>query len=104
MSGIPAKLGGVKRQRLEDCLNSFVGGLIKATEAIRHRRIKGERQELEWRERRRQQEESERIRREEEEKLKVLDREVASWHRSQQIRLYIDMLRNGRFRNIRIKT
>jgi hypothetical protein len=72
-----------KRQRLEDCLNSFVGGLIKTAEAIR----------LEWQERRRQQEESERIRREEEEKLKVLDREVASWHRSQQIRLYIDAVK-----------
>ena len=82
-----------KRQRLEDCLNSFVGGLIKTAEAIRHRRIERERQELEWQERRRQQEESERIRREEEEKLKVLDREVASWHRSQQIRLYIDAVK-----------
>lgn len=82
-----------KRQRLEDCLNSFVGGLIKTAEAIRHRRIERERQELEWQERRRQQEESERIRWEEEEKLKVLDREVASWHRSQQIRLYIDAVK-----------
>jgi hypothetical protein len=82
-----------RKQRLEDCLNSFVGGLIKAAEAIRHRRVERERQELEWKERRRQQEESERIRREEEEKLKALDREVASWHRSQQIRLYIDAVK-----------
>ncbi|MFH1627448.1 MAG: hypothetical protein ABIE47_01840 [Pseudomonadota bacterium] len=82
-----------RRQRLEDCLNSFVGGLIKAAEAIRHRRIERERREIEWQERRRQEEESERLRREEEEKLKALDREVASWHRSQQIRLYIDAVK-----------
>jgi len=44
-------------------------------------------------EERRQCEESERIRREEEEKMKVLDREVASWQRSQQIRSYIEAVK-----------
>lgn len=82
-----------RRQRLEDCLNSFVVGLIKAAEALRHRRIERERQELEWQERRRQREESERLRREEEERLKDLDREVSSWHRSQQIRSYVDAVK-----------
>ena len=78
-----------RRQRLEECLNSFVGGLAKAAIAIKHLRTEREQRELRWQEERRQWEESERIRREEEEKLKDLDREVASWQRSQQIRSYI---------------
>jgi hypothetical protein len=82
-----------RRQRLEDCLNSFVGGLIKAAIAIKHLRTERELRELKWQEERRQREESERIRREEEGKMKVLDREVASWHRSQQIRSYIDAVK-----------
>jgi hypothetical protein len=82
-----------RRQRLEDCLNSFVGGLVKAAIAIKHLRTERERRELKWQEERRQWEESERIRREEEEKMKALDREVASWHRSQQIRTYIDAVK-----------
>ncbi len=82
-----------RRQRLEDCLNSFVGGLIKAAIAIKHLRMERERRELERQEEKRRWEESERIRREEEEKMKVLDREVASWQRSQQIRSYIDAVK-----------
>jgi hypothetical protein len=82
-----------RRQRLEECLNSFVGGLIKAAIAIKHLRAERKRRELKWQEERRQWEESERIRREEEEKMKVLDREVASWQRSQQIRSYIDAVK-----------
>jgi hypothetical protein len=82
-----------RRQRLEECLNLFVGGLIKAAIAIKHLHAERERRELQWQEERRQREESERIRREEEEKMKVLDREVASWQRSQQIRLYIDAVK-----------
>jgi hypothetical protein len=80
-----------RRQRLEDCLNSFVGGLVKAAIAIKHLRTERERRELKWQEERRQWEESERIRREE--KLKDLDEEVASWHRSQKIRSYIDAVK-----------
>jgi len=82
-----------RKQRLEDCLNSFVGGLIKVSIAIKELRAERERREREWQEQRRQREESERIRREEEEKMKVLDREVTSWYRSQQIRSYIDAVR-----------
>ena len=66
---------------------------IKAAIAIKHLRAERERRELKWQEERRQREESERIRREEEEKMKVLDREVASWQRSQQIRSYIDAVK-----------
>jgi hypothetical protein len=79
-----------RRQRLEECLNSFVGGLIKTAIAIKHLRAERERRERERQEERRQWEESERIRREEEEKLKDLDEEVESWHRSQKIRSYIE--------------
>lgn len=82
-----------RKQRLEDCLNSFVGGLIKAAMAIKHLRAERERREREWQEQRRQREEAERIRREEDEKLKNLDREVESWQRSQKIRSYIEAVK-----------
>jgi hypothetical protein len=82
-----------RRQRLEDCLNSFVGGLAKAAIAIKHLRTEREQRELRWQEEKRQREESERIRREDEEKMKTLDREVASWQRSQQIRSYIEAVK-----------
>ena len=82
-----------KRQRLENCLNSFIGGLIKAAIAIKHLRTEREQRELRWQEERRQREEAERIRREEEEKLKDLDREVEYWQRSQKIRSYIEAVK-----------
>ena len=82
-----------KRQKLEDCLNSFVGGLIKTAIAMKHLRAERERREREWQEERQRREERERIRQEEEEKMKVLDREVASWHKSQKIRSYIEAVK-----------
>ncbi|MRS01725.1 hypothetical protein EG832_00620 [bacterium] len=87
------------RQRLEDCLNSFIEGLAKAAIAIKHLRTEREQRELRWQEERRKREEAERVRREEEEKLKDLEREIASWQRSQQIRSCIDAEKNGEFRN-----
>ena len=82
-----------RRQRLEDCLNSFVGGIIKTAIAMKHLRVERERKEREWQEERQRREEREKIRQEEEEKMKVLDREGESWHRSQKIRSYIEAVK-----------
>jgi len=82
-----------RRQRLEDCLNSFVGGLVRAAIAIKHLRTEREQRELRWQEERLKREEADRVRREEEEKLKDLEREIASWQRSQQIRSYIEAVK-----------
>lgn len=82
-----------KKQRLEECLNSFVGGLIKTAIAIKHLRVERERRDREWQEERRKREEAERIWQEEQEKMKALDREIAAWQRSQQIRSYIDAVK-----------
>jgi len=82
-----------RRQRLEECLNSFVGGLAKAAIAIKHLRTEREQREIRWQEEKRKREEAERIWQEEQEKMKALDREIASWQRSQQIRSYIDAVK-----------
>jgi hypothetical protein len=82
-----------RRQRMEECLNSFVGGLFKAAISIKHLRTERERRELKWQEEKLQREKSERIWQEEQEKMKALDREIASWQRSQQIRSYIDAVK-----------
>jgi len=79
-----------QKQRLENCLNSFVIGLMKAAEKIKESRIQREKRELEWQERRRRNEELEKMRWEEEARIKTLDKEVSAWSRSQQIRAYTE--------------
>jgi hypothetical protein len=84
-----------QKQKLENCLNSFVIGLMKATEIIKKNRIEREKRELEWQERRRRHEALEEIRREEEERIKVLDKQVSSWSKSQQIRAYTEAFKKA---------
>lgn len=79
-----------QKQRLENCLNSFIIGLMKAADKIKENRIQREKRELEWQERTRRREALEKMRREEEERIKVLDKEVSAWSRSQQIRAYTE--------------
>jgi hypothetical protein len=84
-----------EKQRLEDCLNSFVIGLMKAAETIKKSRIQREKQELEWQERKRRSEELEKLRWEEEARIKDLDKEVTAWSKSQQIRAYTEAFRKA---------
>lgn len=84
-----------KKQRVEDALNSFIVGLIKAAEAIKAERLERERWKREWQEKERQREEMARLRREEEERLQSLDKQVVGWHKSRQIRAYIEAVRQA---------
>jgi hypothetical protein len=77
------------RQRLEDCLNSFVVGLRNAAELERSRRIEREERDRQWKEARAQREELRKIQKEELERLQRLETEVANWRKAQEIRAYV---------------
>jgi hypothetical protein len=78
-----------KKQRVEKVLNSFVIGLIKAAVAEREWRIRHEQWERERKEEERRRRERQRMKEAEERKLWGLFTDAICWHRSQQIRAYI---------------
>jgi len=77
-------------KRMENLLNSFIVGLTNAAVDIRAFRLERERKAREREERRRIAEEEERRRRQEEQRFKIFEERVANWHRSQNIRWYVE--------------
>jgi hypothetical protein len=98
LEGIRHTWSDTDKKRLEDLLNSFVKGLIKAAVYVRAKRLEREKEEREREERRRKIEEAKRLRREEEQKLKILDQHVSNWHQSQRIRQYVEAFREAALR------
>jgi hypothetical protein len=84
-----------RQQRVENCLNNFVGSLLKASEEMRVRRLEVERRQQQWETDRQRQAELERQRAEEEARLQQLLRESENWHKSQLIRAYVEAVRVG---------
>ncbi|MBI3939686.1 MAG: hypothetical protein HY315_02525 [Acidobacteria bacterium] len=79
--------------RIEECLNKFIIGLLRVAEARKAERLEQERWQREWKEQERKRIELERRRYEEEQRLQQLDREIAAWQKSQQIRAYVEAVR-----------
>jgi len=84
-----------KKQRVENVLNSFVIGLIKAAEVERERRLWNERRERERKEEERRRRERQRMKEAEERKLWGLFTDSICWHRNQQIRAYIQAVEDA---------
>jgi hypothetical protein len=82
-----------KKQKLENCLNDFIIGLIKASVAKRARDLEWERQENERLELARKQAEEVRRREEEKKRLQNLISEAQSWKQGQLIREYVAAVR-----------
>jgi hypothetical protein len=84
-----------KKHHLEDLLNSLIIGLIRAAEQEKVKRLEREQREREWRE----QEEARRRRaeeiRQEKEKVERLLREAEAWQRAQQVRTYIEAVKQA---------
>ncbi len=87
-------------RRVEQFLNSFVVGLVRAAQSIKQERADAEerRKKREEQERRRQEEEQrrreeERLRREEEARFQRLEVQVAAWTKAQEIRAYLGAFR-----------
>jgi len=79
-----------KHQRIEDCLNAFIIGLIQASVRAHAEQLERERWQREREEQERRRREEERNRRLEEERRAALDKQVDAWRKSRQIRIYID--------------
>jgi len=83
-----------KKQQLEDCLNDFMIGLIRASVVLRSVQLKWEREEKQRREQELKRIEEERKQREEKERLEALLREVDQWNKSRRIREYVEAVRH----------
>jgi hypothetical protein len=87
-------------RRVEQFLNSFVVGLVRAAETMKQQRVETERRQKEEEERNRrrqeeeqQQREQKRRQREEEARFQLLEGEAAAWVRAQQLRAYLAAVR-----------
>lgn len=87
-----------KKQRIEDCLNAFVTGLIKAAVARRAMNLEREKQERERQEQERLQIERERRRQEEKARVQDLINQSDAWHQSRQIHAYTEAVRQAAIR------
>ena len=77
---------------IEACLNDFIVRLIKVAEAEKADRLEWERRRAAEEEERRRREETEMRKRGEEEKFRNLERQVAAWTKSNQIRAFVEAL------------
>jgi hypothetical protein len=87
-----------EKQRLEECLNSFIAGLVRAAHMIKARRLEREKEQREYQKKLIEREEQEKIRREEEERIKNLNEMASAFHKSQQIRTFLDAVREATIR------
>jgi hypothetical protein len=82
-----------KQQRLEDCLNAFIIGLIHVAVRQRAQELEWERQRREWEAEERRRREAERQRRLEEARAQALQMQLSAWQKSQQVRAYVEAVR-----------
>lgn len=82
-----------KKQKVENCLNDFIIGLVKASVIDRARALQREREEKARMEVARKRAEEQRRREEEKKRIQNLITEAQSWKQSQQIREYITAVR-----------
>jgi len=93
IDGIRKSWSDGKKHRLEDLLNSFIIGMIRASEQQKIKRLEREQRELEWRE----QEEARKKKAEEiqkeKERVERLFKQVEAWQKAQHIRTYIEAVK-----------
>ena len=82
-----------EKKPVEECLNAFIIGLIKAAEVQKADRIEREKRRAADEEADRRREEIERQRIEAEERFKTLERQVEAWTKSQQIRAFVEAVK-----------
>jgi len=82
-----------KKARLENCLNDFVIGLIRASSVLRSRDLQREIEKQEREEIERQRIEKERAIQEEKNRVSALLQDVINWHKSKEIREYIEAVK-----------
>lgn len=78
-----------KRRKVEECLNSFSIGLVRAAEAKKATEAERQERRRRWEEERRQELEEELRRREEERRGRKLEEAAEAWERAERIRRYV---------------
>jgi hypothetical protein len=93
-NGMRRRWSDSARRPLEKALNSFLAGIVKVAVAVRAERLDRERRDRELKDRERRRRELFIAQEREKERLAQLDREVASWHKAQEIRAYVQTARD----------
>lgn len=93
-NGMRRRWSDSTKRPLEKGLNSFLAGVVKVAVAVRAERLDHERRDREQKDRERRRKELFIAQEKEKERLAHLDREVASWHKAQEIRAYVETVRN----------
>jgi len=93
-----------KKQRLENCLGSFIAGLHVAAEGVKAVRAERERWERERQEQEHRRWEEQERRRKEKEKTKHLEKLVANWNQSRKIRAFVSEVEKAASENEAKKT
>jgi hypothetical protein len=86
-----------KKQRVEGCLNKFIAATHKAATAKKTDRIERERQKREWAEQERRREILRRQIEREQGRLDTLNEQARAWQEAQQLRVYVQAVRNAGF-------
>jgi hypothetical protein len=84
-----------RRQRVESCLNAFIVGLVRASDARRRHLLWRAEEDRKWEEERRRREEERQRRLREEARVGELTRQVAAWQEARGIRHYAAALRRA---------
>lgn len=82
-----------KTQRIEECLNAFIVGLVEVAEANKRDRLERQRREEEWRREREEREAKQRLIDEENARREKLEAEAANWAKANQIRGYVEAVK-----------
>ena len=85
--------GDAKIQRVENCLNDFLAGLVRTAAEKKATREKREQEERERQEEQCCREERARLRKEEQARVVALENDTENWHKSQRIRAYMGAVR-----------
>jgi hypothetical protein len=78
-----------KKQRLDQCLNSFVVGLVVAAERLKQQRLEREAREREWRAAEERRADEQRRREAEAARVRALGQALAAWRDAREIRQYV---------------
>lgn len=78
-----------KKQRVEECIDKFIRGIVAAAESKQLRREKRERWEKEWQEQQKRREEERRSKEMEERRQKQLWYDIEGWEKAKRIRKYV---------------
>lgn len=93
-NGMRRRWSDSAKRPLEKGLNSFLAGIVKVAVAVRAERLDKERRDREQKDRERCRKELIIAQEKEKARLSHLDREVASWHKAQEIRAYVETVRS----------